>query len=205
MKIRGQEETVLSVTYTDPPYPMLRTELGNFAGFYPDEKVRDLATRAKSAIEHLHASTIERLSAEQDRTQLEHKRQIFAVQAALNNTRSDLAEAEKGYREAQARIAELEQMDREAATYVESVICMRTHFTGNPPYVGWKGLGLALTETLDRIECLEGALQFYADKSNYKPVDVYTEDGEFRAWGKQKNFVPDDEGEVARAALQEQG
>lgn len=42
-----------------------------------------------------------------------------------------------------SRIAELEQRDREAAT-VESVICMRTHFTGDPPYVGWKGLRLAL-------------------------------------------------------------
>lgn len=43
----------------------------------------------------------------------------------------------------------LRRMDREAATYVESVICMRTDFTGDPPYVGWKGLGLALNEALD--------------------------------------------------------
>lgn len=44
--------------------------------------------------------------------------------------------------------------DREAATYVESVICMRTAFTGDPPYVGWKGLGLALTEALDERDSL---------------------------------------------------
>jgi len=43
----------------------------------------------------------------------------------------------------------LRRMDREAATYVESVICMRTDFSGDPPYVGWKGLGLALNEALD--------------------------------------------------------
>lgn len=43
----------------------------------------------------------------------------------------------------------LARLDREAATYVESVLCMRTHFTGEPPYVGWKGLGLALSEELD--------------------------------------------------------
>ena len=48
-----------------------------------------------------------------------------------------------------ARVAVLERMDREAATHVESVICLRTGFTGYPPYVGWKGLGLALGEALD--------------------------------------------------------
>lgn len=50
------------------------------------------------------------------------------------------------------RIDTLSRLDREAATHVETVICMRTHFTGDPPYVGWKGLGLALKEHLDRIE-----------------------------------------------------
>lgn len=49
-------------------------------------------------------------------------------------------------------LKKLWRLDREAATYVESVIAMRTHFTGEPPYVGWKGLGLALTETLDRLD-----------------------------------------------------
>ena len=47
------------------------------------------------------------------------------------------------------RISALERRDREAATHVETVICMRTDFTGEPPYVGWKGLGLALNEALD--------------------------------------------------------
>lgn len=49
----------------------------------------------------------------------------------------------------EARVAELERLDREAATHVESLICMRTHFTGEYPYVGWRGLGLALKEHLD--------------------------------------------------------
>lgn len=57
-------------------------------------------------------------------------------------------------RAAATRIEQLERMDREAAHHVESVICMRTHFTGDPPYVGWKGLGLALTETLDELDRL---------------------------------------------------
>lgn len=46
----------------------------------------------------------------------------------------------------------LETEVSEASRYVESVIVMRTGFTGNPPYVGWKGLGLALTEYLDELE-----------------------------------------------------
>lgn len=46
-----------------------------------------------------------------------------------------------------ARVETLERMDREAATHVESVICMKSNtFTGEPPYVGWKGLGLALEQ-----------------------------------------------------------
>lgn len=51
-----------------------------------------------------------------------------------------------------AELVRYDELDSEAARHVESVICMRTHFTGNPPYVGWRGLGLALTETLDRLE-----------------------------------------------------
>ena len=38
---------------------------------------------------------------------------------------------------------------RLASVYVETPIVMRTNFSGEPPYVGWKGLGLALTEALD--------------------------------------------------------
>ena len=49
----------------------------------------------------------------------------------------------------QKRVAGLEAMDAAAATHVESLICLRTHFTGEPPYVGWEGLGLALREALD--------------------------------------------------------
>jgi hypothetical protein len=53
-----------------------------------------------------------------------------------------------------AEVEKYQQLDREAATYVESVICMRTGFTGDPPYVGWKGLGLALNEALDERDAL---------------------------------------------------
>lgn len=53
------------------------------------------------------------------------------------------------------RIEALEQLDREAATHIASIICMRTAFTGDEPYVGWKGLGLALNEALDDHDALK--------------------------------------------------
>ena len=62
-------------------------------------------------------------------------------------------------RAAADRIEELERMDREAAEYVETQICTRTRFTGNHPYVGWKGLGLALTEALDERDQLRKQLR----------------------------------------------
>jgi hypothetical protein len=52
------------------------------------------------------------------------------------------------------RVATLQRLDKEAAEYVEAVICMRTAFTGDEPYVGWKGLGLALNEALDERDAL---------------------------------------------------
>jgi hypothetical protein len=67
--------------------------------------------------------------------------------------------------DAEAEIERLRKLDREAATYVETVICMRTKFTGEPPYVGWKGLGLALTERLDELEAeIERLRNFIADE-----------------------------------------
>jgi hypothetical protein len=53
------------------------------------------------------------------------------------------------FTELRVKCDRLKKADQEAAIHVESVICTRTHFTGNPPYVGWQGLGLALNEVLD--------------------------------------------------------
>jgi hypothetical protein len=58
----------------------------------------------------------------------------------------------------EAEVEKWKKLDSEAATYVESVICMRTDFTGNPPYVGWEGLGLALNEALDERDRLRALL-----------------------------------------------
>jgi len=49
------------------------------------------------------------------------------------------------------------KLEAQAAHHVEVPIIGRTHFTGEPPYVGWKGLGLALTETLDELDNLRAA------------------------------------------------
>lgn len=85
--------------------------------------------------------------------------------------------------DAAAEIDMLQALDREAATYVETVIATRTNFTGEPPYVGWKGLGLALTEALDELDLLRrerivnsavryGGVVFIADMDECRHVDV---------------------------------
>jgi hypothetical protein len=54
---------------------------------------------------------------------------------------------------AEARVVKLQALDSAAATHVESVICTKIpQFTGDPPYVGWKGLGLALREYIESSE-----------------------------------------------------
>lgn len=60
------------------------------------------------------------------------------------------ADMDAAITEAEETIARLQKLDAEAAK-VETIICLRTHFTGDTPYVGWGGLALALTETLDRL------------------------------------------------------
>ena len=58
------------------------------------------------------------------------------------------------------RIEELENLDAEAATFVESVICIESNrFTAEPPYVGWKGLGLALQQDYDELKQLRKGMK----------------------------------------------
>ena len=50
------------------------------------------------------------------------------------------------------RLETLMRLDREAATHVEILICLKSkRFTGEPPYTGWKGLGKALREDYDEL------------------------------------------------------
>lgn len=56
-----------------------------------------------------------------------------------------------------AKLAAAQKIDGDAAQYVESVIVERTPFTGEPPYVGWKGIGLALSQALDERDALRAA------------------------------------------------
>lgn len=67
----------------------------------------------------------------------------------------------------QNRIRELRKMDFEAAKYVETVICARTGFSGEDPYTGWKGLGLALTEALDERDLYKNQINSHLDKITY--------------------------------------
>ena len=70
------------------------------------------------------------------------------------------------------RVELLERLDSEASTHVESTICMRTSFTGEPPYVGWKGLGLALTEALDDRDQMRSALDWIARNVDEKTAPL---------------------------------
>ena len=98
-----------------------------------------------------------------------------------------------------ARIAELERLDREAATHVESVIAMRTGFTGDEPYVGWRGLGMALNDALDDRdqlradnERLQKALKPFGDS-------VYSDNGDVTI---DQSNITRSHWLIARAALQ---
>lgn len=64
-----------------------------------------------------------------------------------------------------ARVAQLEKLDSEAAQ-VEMLIIARCGFTGEPPYVGWEGLGLALREKLDLADALVNAMLALPDWSH---------------------------------------
>ena len=90
------------------------------------------------------------------------KERDVAVKVARNEI-GWRGQAEARAEAAEARVKQLEQLDSEAATYVESVIAMRTHFTGEPPYVGWKGLGLALNEALDARDAAEAKVTVLVD------------------------------------------
>jgi hypothetical protein len=74
---------------------------------------------------------------------------IDLLREAHEQQRTVFKDAPTLYSRAADALERFQNLDSEAATHVESVIVMRTHFTGEPPYVGWKGLGLALNEALD--------------------------------------------------------
>ena len=50
-------------------------------------------------------------------------------------------------------------LENQAAQHVEGPICLRTGFTGDEPYVGWKGLGLALNEALDERDAMRSEME----------------------------------------------
>lgn len=94
-----------------------------------------------------------------------------------------------------AEIERLRKLDA-GSSEVESLICMRTHFDGEPPYVGWTGLALALKEHLDRLEAenarMREALAFYADPKTWTPPNQIDVD---------LTPIRVDHGAAARAAL----
>lgn len=76
----------------------------------------------------------------------------------------------------QPEIDHWKDLESQAARFVEAPIAMRTHFTGEPPYVGWEGLGLALTETLDELRAFrnEADPKTMTQKPPVNPEEVYS-------------------------------
>jgi len=80
----------------------------------------------------------------------------------------DMIRAEKAERERDEALADRDKwraLEREAAHYCEIPIAMRTNFTGDPPYVGWKGLGLAMTQAFDERDAALAALKHTVKES----------------------------------------
>lgn len=95
----------------------------------------------------------------------------------------------------------LRKLDTQAAIHVETVIIMRTRFSGDGKYVGWKGLGLALSEALDERDRLRDVLKgaFWTIDEAYAAIDA-TNRGQHAAAGRSFSAVQAWKAE-ARAAL----
>lgn len=50
----------------------------------------------------------------------------------------------------------------QAQIHCEGPIALRTHFTGEPPYVGWEGLGKAMEEVFDERDALQKKVKWLA-------------------------------------------
>lgn len=91
------------------------------------------------------------------------KRLVDESRADARHLASILRQEEEELVEARAEAIKWKRLENEAAEYVEMPIVMRTHFTGEEPYVGWKGIGLALTEALDQRDRLKEAIEQMLD------------------------------------------
>lgn len=60
---------------------------------------------------------------------------------------------------------------------LESIICMRTNFTGDPPYVGIEGLCLALNQALDERDTLRDVVNEHLQPSEEEKRRFASEHG----------------------------
>lgn len=100
----------------------------------------------------------------------------------------------------QKEIDHWKDLESQAARFVEAPIVMRTHFTGEPPYVGWEGLGLglglALTETLDELSNAKKEIDNFQAKLDALMLEYcpeYMEDTQLLEWERNQRPVNPEE------------
>ena len=72
----------------------------------------------------------------------------------------------------------LAKLDVEAATHVEGVVAMWDRFTGEPPYIGWKGIGLAIIEEIESLSTQLAAALKRAEKAERERDAFMVSNGE---------------------------
>jgi hypothetical protein len=89
-----------------------------------------------------------------DKVRAAIKESMTSRTQATYGTGYALRELDRLERELSAERAARERAERErdAAHHVESQIAVFPEFTGEPPYVGWAGLGLALREHVAKLK-----------------------------------------------------
>lgn len=106
----------------------------------------------------------------------------------------DIARLERRLTEVTAERDKLRRLDSEASSHVESLICMRTDFTGMGDEIGWKGLGMALKRAFDerdRLRAIE-ALREIGDDRPTEQAEALAEKMAVRIANRVLNHRGDD-------------
>lgn len=127
-----------------------------------DERVKALS-HSPNEMERMLASDLRderqaRRAAEAEVERLKHY--VEQTDQEVDDMRRQRETADWRAETAKAEVKRLKH-DAVRGQELETVICMHTHFTGEPPYVGTEGLKLAVVECISRAEAAEAKLAQY--------------------------------------------